>query len=389
MLWGVRERLSARLGSVYAANLFVSLHFYLVIYVTSAFLGLFFGAEGVGILYLVGSIVSIALFCVFVPALKRIGNVRVICGLIALEAVALVGLALAPGRTAVVAWFLLYATVSPVIYLNLDIFVERYVRNEGTTGGVRGMFLTMINIAQVLCPLIAASLLQGARYGRVFLASVAFLLVALVIVLVRLSRFEDTSYERHTIWQTLSYVIGVPDFRNVFAAQFLLRFFYGWMVIYVPFYLLSLGFSWDQLGVMFAIMLVPFLVLELPLGRIADSHWGEKEIMIIGFVVMAGAVLWMPFLSSSFLLWTGILFVSRIGASCVEIATESYFFKHVDSSKADTIMLFRVARPATYVAAALVASLCLLFMSLQWSFIALALVMATGLYFSFGITDTK
>lgn len=383
------EHKSTRLSSVYATNLFVSLHFYLVIYITSAFLGLFFDAQWVGILYLTGSLVSLALFATFVPFLKWLGNVRLICAFILLEALALLELAYAHSTPMVVLWFLVYAAVSPIIYLNLDIFVEGYIRDERITGGVRGMFLTMINIAQVACPLLAAYLLQEIHYGRVYVASVACLLVALAIVFVRLAKFEDARYERHAISNTLSYVLGVPDLRNVFAAQFLLRFFYGWMVIYTPLYLLSLGFSWNQLGILFTIMLLPFLILELPLGRFADSRWGEKEIMVIGFVILAASILWMPFLPASFLIWTGTLFASRIGASCVEIATESYFFKHVDSSKADTIMLFRVARPATYVAAALVASICLFFTSLQWSFLVLALVMIIGLRYSLALTDTR
>jgi hypothetical protein len=385
-----KEATSSRLGSVYAANLFVSLHFYLVIYVTSAFLGLSFSAAGVGLLYLVGSLASLALFAGFVGWLKWLGNVRLVALLVVFEAAALLGLAFAHVIDEIVFCFLVYAAVSPVIYLNLDIFVERFVRDERVTGSVRGMFLTMINVAQVLCPLLAAYLLHETQYGRVYIASVVFLLIALAIILLRLSSFDDVPYERRSLGKTFLYVLGLPDLRNVFAAQFILRFFYGWMVIYTPLYLLSLGFSWDQLGVIFTIMLLPFLLLELPLGKIADSRWGEKEMMVIGFVIMAGAILWMPFLSARFfILWTSILFASRVGASCVDIATESYFFKHVDSSKADTIMLFRVARPATYVVAALVASLSLIFLSLQWSFLILAAIMLLGLYFSFVITDTR
>lgn len=386
----MREKTAtSRLGSVYAVNLFISLHFYLVIYITSAFLGLSFNAEGVGVLYLIGSTLSLLLFAGFVGWLEWLGNVRLLVLFIAFEAAALLGLAYANSMSMIVLCFFVYAAVSPVIYVNLDIFVERSVRDERETGGVRGMFLTMINIAQVVCPLVAAYLLEGTRYGRVYLISVAFLLVALAVVLVRLASFADAPYEKHSLGKTLSYVLGVSDLRNVFAAQFLLRFFYGWMVIYMPLYLLSLGFSWDQLGVIFTIMLLPFLLLELPLGRIADSRWGEKEIMVIGFFIMVGAILWMPFLPASFFLWTGVLFASRVGASCVEIATETYFFKHVNSSKADTIMLFRIARPATYVAAALVASLSLIFLSLEWSFLVLAAIMLLGLYFSFVIVDTN
>jgi len=379
----------AKIGLVYVANLFVSLHFYLVIYVTSAFLGLSFNARDVGILYLIGSIASLALFGGFVGWLKRLGNVRLFSFFLLLEAVALLCLALAPSVNVIVAGFLLYAAVSPIIYLNLDIFVERLVRDERMTGSVRGMFLTMINIAQVLCPLLAAYLLQESHYGRVYVVSIAFLVVAFTVVFIGLSKFKDATYDRHSLRKTLAYVIGVPDLFNVFVAQFLLRFFYAWMVIYTPLYLLSIGFSWAQLGMMFTIMLLPFLLLEWPLGKIADWRWGEKEIMVAGFVLMTGSVALLPFLSAQFLIWTAVLFVSRIGASCVEIATESYFFKHVDSSKADTIMLFRIARPATYVAAAAVASGLLFFVSLQWCFVALALIVALGLRYAVVLKDTK
>jgi MFS-type transporter involved in bile tolerance (Atg22 family) len=175
-------------------------------------------------------------------------------------------------------------------------------------------------------------------------------------------------------------VLKHPVLRNVFAAQTLLRFFYAWMVIYTPLYLSQyIGFSWSQIGIMFSIMLLPFLILELPLGKVVDSAFGEKKIMVFGFVLLVATVACIPFLTTStFAVWTGVLFTSRIGAACVEMATESYFFKHVNGSLADTISLFRMARPATYVAVSAVATLTLGIISLQWSFLILAVIMVIG-----------
>ncbi|MDP3988933.1 MAG: hypothetical protein Q8P93_01710 [bacterium] len=104
---------------------------------------------------------------------------------------------------------------------------------------------------------------------------------------------------------------------------------------------------------------------------------------------MAVTVASIPFLPFALVLWVVVLFVSRIGAACVEIATESYFFRHVDGSLADTISLFRMARPAIYIAAAGVAALSLQVISLQWSFLILAAIMAGGLTYSFALRDTK
>ncbi len=61
----------------------------------------------------------------------------------------------------------------------------------------------------------------------------------------------------------------------------------------------------------------------------------------------------------------------------------------VDGSLADTISLFRVARPATYIATAAVATLTLEFLPLQWSFLVLALVMLWGLRYALTLKDTR
>ncbi len=388
-LW---RRKDSDVSAVYIANLFVSFHYFLIIYINSSFLSQYLSDSGISILYIIGSLISLLFFAYFSRILKRIGNYRLISFFILLEALSLVGLAFAHGSMAVLFFFTVFLAISPVIYLNLDIFLEKFIKDERVTGGMRGLFLTMINIAQVVCPLIAGLLLDSTdAFWKVYLVSVAFLLIGLAVIVSRLRTFHDASYNHRSLRESLAYVFKRPNLYNVFAAQFLLRFFYAWMVIYTPLYLFRyVGFTWAQIGIMFAIMLLPFLLLELPLGRIADMRYDEKEIMIVGFVLMALMVALMPFLTTPvFLFWTVVLFVSRVGASCTEIATESYFFKHVDSSFSDTISLFRVARPATYVAAAVVASISLQLFSLQWSFLVLAVVMALGLKYSFALQDIR
>jgi hypothetical protein len=98
----------------------------------------------------------------------------------------------------------------------------------------------------------------------------------------------------------------------------------------------------------------------------------------------------MPFVTvPAFFAWTALLFVSRVGASCTEVATESYFFRHVDAAYADTITLFRVARPATYIVAAVVASLTLLVVPFRYSFFVLAAVLLIGLVYAFALKEKK
>ncbi len=365
---------------MYLVNLFVSFHYFVVVYINSAFLSKFIDTQTISLLYLVGSVLSVGLFLLFAKIVRRVGNYHLVLIFAVLEILALVGLATAHSLNIIILSFLLYLVISPIIYLSLDIFLEKLTTEEQVTGSVRGMFLTMQNITQVVSPLLVGLFLLDSAYWRMYSISIGFLLIAVVLIVIAFRRFNDPHYIARTLPQSLSYVLRHSVLRNVFAAQILLRFFYAWMVIYTPLYLSQyIGFTWSQIGIMFSIMLLPFLILELPLGRVADSAFGEKKIMIFGFVLLVAAVACIPFLTTAtFAVWTAVLFTSRIGAACIEMATESYFFRHVNGSLADTISLFRMARPATYVVVSAVAALTLSVLSLQWSFLVLAIIMVLG-----------
>jgi MFS family permease len=221
--------------------------------------------------------------------------------------------------------------------------------------------------------------------------SIGFLASALFLLALRLHKFNDARYHASNMWQSLIHVMKQPAIYHAVIAQWILRFFYAWMVIYTPLYLYrDIGFDWAQIGIMFSIMLLPFLIFELPLGKMADTFVGEKVIMVGGFILLIGSVFVMPFLNTpTFWLWTAVLFISRVGAASIEITTESYFFRRVDSKAADTISVFRMARPATYLAAASIAALSLQFITLQWSFMILGLVCIIGLIEAFRLPSSQ
>ena len=173
---------------------------------------------------------------------------------------------------------------------------------------------------------------------------------------------------------------------------FLLQFFYSWMVIYTPIYLYThIGFSWQEIGIIFSIMLLPFVLTEAPLGKLADRKWGEKEVMSVGFIVMALATGLIAFVETKNLaLWAILLFITRIGAAMVEIMSETYFFKKVHSSKADVIGFFRTMRPFAYIISPILATvLFAFFLPIKYIFLVLAIIMFLGLYSSLELKDTK
>jgi MFS family permease len=242
----------------------------------------------------------------------------------------------------------------------------------------------------VLAPLSLSFLVRDSDYSFVYFLS-SFLMIPLYLIVRKFKGANEAKMHHISIEKTLSEYVKSSDLYNVFISHTLLQLFYGFMVIYMPIYLEQyIGFNWSEIGIIFTIMLIPFVIFELPVGELADDKYGEKEFLTIGFVIMGFFTLVMSFITvKSFWLWSTILFITRIGASLVEVSTESYFFKKVDKSRTDVISLFRVSRPLALVMAPVVATMALGFISFQYIFIVIGSIMIIGTHYSLALRDTK
>jgi MFS family permease len=162
------------------------------------------------------------------------------------------------------------------------------------------------------------------------------------------------------------------------------------MVIFMPIYLHQyIGFSWTEISVIFSIMLLPFVLFEIPAGWLADKWCGEKEIMTIGLFVMGFALLCIPFIKSpDLMVWAIILFFSRVGASIVEIACESYFFKHVDKRDTGLISIFRLSGPVAYIIGPTLGAFSLALFPYPAVFLILSILVLGGMAISSKLKDT-
>ncbi len=225
----------------------------------------------------------------------------------------------------------------------------------------------------ILGPLIGGVLIFGNNYRGIYIAAILLLFPIIYIVFRNFKNFIDPKYAKISLTKTISAIFHNSDISNLIIVTSILNIFYAWMVIYTPIYLNTIiGFSWDEIGIIFTIMLIPFVLIETPLGRIADKKLGEKEIMIAGYIIMGLATISLSFITGkNLLLWAGILFVTRIGAAAIEIMIETYFFKKVDKRDTEVLGIFRVTRPIGYIVAPLLSAIGLLLVSEKYLFIIL------------------
>lgn len=384
------KRLSrSSLFSVYVLSFFYTMHVALPMYVNSTFLATLVSERMVGVIFTTSSLLAIIALSLIPRLLKVLGDYFTTVAFIVLEIISLIGIALSTIPALTIAFFIISSVLIALIYFDLDLIVENSTKNA-ETGNVRGLYLTSQNLALILAPIIAGVLLSGNEYWKVYIAAAAIFIPSLLIFALRLEHFKDPIYKVVRFTESLRVVWRRSDLRNVFFASFLLQFFFTVMIIYTPIYLLQhIGFEWKDVGVILGMMLLPYLLLEAILGRIADKVLGEKELLIAGFVIMGlstGAIFFLT--AKVFILWAALLFFTRVGAAMVEIMTETYFFKKINSGDAAVVSLLRALRPLSGVVGPLSATALLFFLPLQTLFLILGGFMFLGIPFALALHDT-
>ncbi len=382
---------------IYLLVFLFTLHITPGTYINSSFLEQFVGNDEVGYIYAIASIITIGFFTIIRKVLSIIGNYKTFLIFLIVDFISLFILSLSLNFSGeiwphifIISYIFGFISRS-ICFLNIDIFLEHITKND-ETGGVRGFFLTSLNTAFIIGPLITGLMITNIfDVGKVYLISWILLIPVILITIQFLHNFNDSYYKKIDTYDTIIKVYKNSNLRKIFAVNFLLRFFFSWMIIYTPIYLSQfIGFSLGQTTLIISISLIPFILLEIPLGKIADDRWGEKELLTIGFIIMSLTTLFIPFLEiKSFIFWAIILFITRIGASMVEIMNETYLFKKINDDSVNILSLYRAVRPLAYIISPILASLLLILFNIKILFIVLGIVLLTGIKFSLTLQDTK
>jgi len=370
---------------IFVEILVLSFHYYFVYFINSTYLRSLLSQDAVGWLFAIGAFFNV-LILLAAPHIQRAkGNFKFTVWLTLIEFVAVIGLATTRSVPLVILFFLIYQSVATVIFYCLDIFIEKYSSND-RKGGIRGIALTMSNLPPVITPFVAGLIISNSStsFWEIYLVSAAFLIPFLLFLFNYFKGFKDPEYPVLKVREAVASFYKDKNIYDVFVDRFLLNFFYCWMVIYMPIYLIQyVGFSWQQIGIMFSIALLPFIMFQIPAGRLQDKLHDEKQILILGFSIMAAATMLIPYIGgANFVMWTAVLFITRIGACLVEVSSESYFFKHVSPSNAGFMSFYRMTRMLPFIIVPAVVQICLTFLDYRYTFLVLGAISFIGVRYA-------
>jgi len=373
-----------KIKKIYFLSFLFSLHIALSAYVNSTFLTGIISEKFVGILYTISSLVILFILSKSVNILKNFGNRRLTLTFLLFNILSLVGLISSKDPYIIGLSFVVFTATNTLVLFCIDIFIEHF-GDPSKTGKTRGLYLTIINIAWMLSPLIAAYLItREGGYSAIYLLAFVMAVVMAIGLVFSVKTFEDRTYRKTPFLETFKYLKTNKHMFAIVAINFLLNFFFACMVVYTPIYLFDhLKFNWDQIGVMFAVMLVPFVMFGLPIGILIDKyHTSKRGLLKIGFIIMIISTISISFITSTSLsLWALVLFITRVGASIIETTSEIYFFSHVTDEDAYLLSIFRDMTPVAYLISPLVATIVFLFLPFKYLFIVLGIIMCLAFYF--------
>jgi len=375
---------------IFLAGFLFAIPLALTSYINSSFLESYLSKYYIGVVYIIASIIAIWGLLEMPKILKHFGNRFTALFFTLSSFLALITLAFTHNIVAVILAIIIYFISTDLIIASLDIFIEDISKNANI-GKFRGLYLMFINFAWVIAQMLSGSIISKSSFQGIYLFGAGFLLLNSFIFIFFLHDFKDPKYTKVPILKTIKVFIKNKSLSKIYSINLILKFFFAWMVIYTPIYLHDyLGFNWEQLGLIFTVMLIPFVLLDYPLGRLSDKI-GEKKMLIIGFATTIIFTFIIPFIAvPKVWIWAIVLFGTRVGAATIEIMAESYFFKEITDRNSDEISFFRNTYPLSFVIAPIIAiPVLILAPSFEYIFFVLSAIMLSGLFITLRLKDKK
>lgn len=373
-----------KIRRIYVLSFLFTLHVALSAYINSTFLSNIISEKYVGILYTVSSIATLLLLSKSSNILKYFGNRKLILWLLFANMLSLLGMITSRNPYIIGLAFVVFGSTNTQIMLCLDIFIEHF-GDKKTVGKNRSFYLMLINVAWMLTPLLAAFLIvKEGGYKTIYIVAFIATVIMTIGLLFSVKTFKDKTYKKTPFLETYRFLKTNHHMLAITIISFILQFFYAWMVVYTPIYLHQhIGLGWGQIGIIFTIMLSPFVLFGVPIGILIDKyHVSKRTLLYVGFIIISISTFFIAGITAqNIIIWAIVLFITRIGATIIETTSEIYFFSHIKEEETFLLSAFRDMVPVAYIIAPLISTLIFVFLPFKFLFIILGLILLSGLYY--------
>lgn len=353
----------------------------LMSYVNSSYISSFIGEKSVGVVYTLASLTSIVALLLVPKIFRKIGGYKFLLSVVGINVISILLFAFSQNSFSVAILFVLCFVCGTMIVFSLDELLKILSRNS-SMGQTRGLYLAISSLAWVIAQFASGAILGAFSFRGIYLTSFALMGLFFIVAMLTLKNSEEPKYDKTKALTYLKEFFKNKNLARAYKINLLLQFFYCWMVIYTPIYLsLHLGFSWREISIIFAIMLMPFVLIQPFLGKYSDKI-GERAMMMCGFFIISFATMGLFFIEARELwVWALALFLTRVGAATVEVMSDVYFFKHIKPENDEFIGVYRSISPIAYTFGPILALGVFAFIpTFNFIYIILGAIMLSGIY---------
>lgn len=374
----------------YMLTILYALHYAIPLYATSSFLHTYFNSAYVSGLYVIASIATLLASLTITKSIRRFHTYHYTFFLVIAEILATIIFGLTENLFVIGLFFVIHTVLQAFLYICLNIFIESFSKHT-ETGSIHGLFLAILSAGYLVSPMIGGTILAQSHgsYKLLYIIASLMLVPFLYFLHKYLTHIKEPAYTSVDIFNALKKVLRDKNLKAIFIVDLVVESFYSVMIIYSPIYLATIGISLTTyLTFILPIALIPLVILPYELGFLADSKHEEKNILIVGLLIMTiTTFLFVVIKSPNPLVWAFLLLASRIGTSFTETMAYTYFFKKIDSVDASLTALFMNIRGVSII---LVGGIGFIFAPLlierpQLMFIILGCVILWGISNAIGI----
>jgi len=195
--------------------------------------------------------------------------------------------------------------------------------------------------------------------------------------------------EKETIkefFTNLKTYITSKELMKASSVAFGVAYFFGIFSIYAPLYIINKGYTDNIVGWVLAGSVIPLVLLEVWVGKLADKH-GIRRYIAFGFITMAIITVLFQVITIVPVVLFLMAFVN-VGLAFIEPLKETYFFKVVDKKNEEKYYgIYNVSRNIANVIAPLIGALTLTIFGMAGLWYGLAI--ALFIFFIISLTIKK
>src|SRR3990172_3033443 len=237
----------------------------ILFYVMSYYFRLAAGTENVSLFYTVSYAIVLLVLLNMHKVVRKLGKSNVFYFSVLAKIIAISALTLLDPSPLSIAILMAYIVFDILEWTSLDIILESFSKDQ-MSGRIRGVHLTVFNLGFLLGPFLSTQILEGFSFQGLFTFILILNCIIFSVALIGLRGVNHRFDQKLKILDVVKKVFQRKNVMRIYYISFVLEFFFALMVIYTPLYLLDMGVSWSQIGVIFTIMLAPFVLLQYPAG---------------------------------------------------------------------------------------------------------------------------